>query len=162
HFEMIPDRLPEALRQAIARFPPGALQFEVGVQTFDEQVAALISRRQDNARLEENLRWLREHGGVHIHTDLIAGLPAEDLGRFSRYWDLYANSGNFAQTLPMLWQAGASPFARFMGLSDWLYARLGRNHAIGLRELAEQLFLHLTTVLGVARADAAESIWQDY
>src|SRR5262249_37189907 len=32
HFEMIPDRLPEALREVIARFPPGALQFEVGIQ----------------------------------------------------------------------------------------------------------------------------------
>ena len=35
HFEMVPDRLPAALREVIARFPPGALQFEVGVQTFN-------------------------------------------------------------------------------------------------------------------------------
>jgi hypothetical protein len=43
HFEMIPDRLPESLREVIAKFPPGALQFEVGVQTFNEEVGALIS-----------------------------------------------------------------------------------------------------------------------
>ena len=48
HFEMIPDRLPEALREIIARFPPGALQFEVGVQTFNEEVGAAINRRQNN------------------------------------------------------------------------------------------------------------------
>ena len=47
HFELIPDRLPEALREVIARFPPGALQFEIGVQTFNEEVAARIQRRQD-------------------------------------------------------------------------------------------------------------------
>ena len=35
HFEMIPDRLPEPLREVIARFPPGMLQFEVGIQTFN-------------------------------------------------------------------------------------------------------------------------------
>jgi len=35
HFEMIPDRLPGALRAVIAKFPPGMLQFEVGVQTFN-------------------------------------------------------------------------------------------------------------------------------
>ena len=40
HFEMIPDRLPESLREIIARFPPGALQFEVGIQTFNPEVAA--------------------------------------------------------------------------------------------------------------------------
>src|SRR5439155_10501541 len=55
HFEMIPDRLPEALRESIAKFPPGALQFEVGIQTFNEEVAARISRRQDNAKLADNL-----------------------------------------------------------------------------------------------------------
>ena len=47
HFEMVSDRLPAALREVIARFPPGALQFEVGVQTFNAQVAELIHRRQD-------------------------------------------------------------------------------------------------------------------
>jgi hypothetical protein len=38
---MIPDRLPESLREIIARFPPGALQFEVGIQTFNEEVGAI-------------------------------------------------------------------------------------------------------------------------
>src|SRR3984957_1991343 len=67
HFEMIPDRLPEALRELITRFPPGALQFEVGIQSFNEEVCALISRRQDIARLEDNLKFLRTQTGVHIH-----------------------------------------------------------------------------------------------
>ncbi|HET6327715.1 MAG TPA: cobalamin-dependent protein, partial [Planctomycetaceae bacterium] len=71
HFEMIPDRFPESLRDSIRRFPPGALQFEVGVQTFNDQTAELISRRQDNQKLEENLRFLREQTGVHVHADLI-------------------------------------------------------------------------------------------
>ena len=87
HFEMIPDRLPEALRLNIARFPAGALQFEVGIQTFNDEVSNLISRRQDNAKLEDNLRFLREQTGVHIHTDLIVGLPGEDLPSFGRGFD---------------------------------------------------------------------------
>ena len=57
---MVPDRLPEALREVVAKFPPGALQFEIGIQTFNEEVAARISRRQDNQRVEENLMFLRE------------------------------------------------------------------------------------------------------
>src|SRR5204863_8997249 len=39
HFEMIPDRLPDALRDLIVQFPPGTLQFEVGIQTFNDEVA---------------------------------------------------------------------------------------------------------------------------
>lgn len=87
HFEMIPDRLPDALREVIARFPPGALQFEVGVQSFNSEVGRLISRRQNVERLEHNFRWLRGESGVHIHADLIAGLPGESLESFGAGFD---------------------------------------------------------------------------
>jgi radical SAM superfamily enzyme YgiQ (UPF0313 family) len=229
HFEMIPDRLPEALRALIKQFPPGVLQFEVGIQTFNEHVSALISRRQDNNKLQDNLRFLRNETGVHIHTDLIVGLPGEDLAsfargfdrlvdlnpqeiqvgilkrlrgtpivrhdqewgmiysphppyeilqtrlidfatmqrlrRFSRYWDLLSNSGNFRQTLPLLWTSPEggrlSPFAEFINLADGLYARMGRNHGIALQELAEVLFLHLTGAGHLAQ-NVARLIWLDY
>jgi radical SAM superfamily enzyme YgiQ (UPF0313 family) len=226
HFEMIPDRLPEGLREIIRQFPPGALQFEVGVQTFNHDVAELISRRQDNDKVEQNLRWLRAETGVHVHADLIVGLPGEGvdsfaagfdrlvrlgpqeiqvgmlkrlrgtpivrhddewgmvysphapyeilstklidfatmqrLRRLARYWDLLANSGNFVRTLPMLWGDRASPFRRFMELSDRLYERMGRNHGIALADLAEFLFTHLTAQPGCDRQSVAESLWSDY
>ena len=87
HFEMVPDRLPPQLREVIRKFPPGALQFEVGIQTFDEETSRNISRRQNLARLEDNLRFLREETGVHIHADLIVGLPGEPLESFGRGFD---------------------------------------------------------------------------
>jgi radical SAM superfamily enzyme YgiQ (UPF0313 family) len=91
HFEMIPDRLPESLRTLIAQFPAGSLQFEVGIQSFNPDVQALISRRQDNERTEENLRWLRQESGVHVHADLIVGLPGESTESFAAGFDrLYA------------------------------------------------------------------------
>ena len=40
HFEMVPDRLPVELREVICRFPAGALQFEVGIQTFNPEVGS--------------------------------------------------------------------------------------------------------------------------
>src|SRR6266853_6636789 len=86
-FQMIPDRLPEALREVIAKFPPGALQFEVGIQTFNEEVGALIKRRQNYQRLEENLRFLLSATDVHIHADLIAGLPGETIESFATGFD---------------------------------------------------------------------------
>lgn len=91
HFEVIPDHLPEKLKEAIARFPAGSLQFEVGIQTWNPEVQALISREQDNARAEANLAWLRSHSNALIHVDLIAGLPGEDLAGFESGFDrLYA------------------------------------------------------------------------
>ncbi len=87
HFEMIPDRLPEGLREVIARFPPGALQFEVGIQTFNEDVGGLIKRRQNYARLADNLEFLQRQTGVHVHADLIAGLPGETFESFASGFD---------------------------------------------------------------------------
>ncbi len=87
HFEMIPDRLPEALREVIAKFPRGALQFEVGIQTFNEEVGALIKRRQNYERLADNFHFLREQTGVYIHADLIVGLPGETEESFAAGFD---------------------------------------------------------------------------
>jgi radical SAM superfamily enzyme YgiQ (UPF0313 family) len=87
HFEMVPDRMPEALLTLLERFPPGGVQLEVGIQTFDEETAQNISRRQNYAKLEHNIRFLRAHTGVHIHADLIAGLPGETLETFGRGFD---------------------------------------------------------------------------
>ena len=225
HFEMIPDRLPEALRSLIAQFPPGTLQFEVGVQTLNADVAKRISRRQDVAKLADNLKFLREHTGVHVHADLIVGLPGETidsfaagfdrlvamgpqeiqvgilkrlrgtpivrhdaefamvysphppyevlqtgaidfatlqrLRRFARFWDLIANSGNFVESVPLLWQGG-SPFAKFMELSDALFAKVGASHGIALQRLTELLFDHLRTAANVDPQQAADAIWRDY
>ena len=87
HFEMIPDRLPPELREILTCFPPGSLQFEVGIQTFNEDVATRIKRRQDYAKTEDNLRWLREQTGAHLHADLIVGLPGEDRASFGKGFD---------------------------------------------------------------------------
>jgi radical SAM superfamily enzyme YgiQ (UPF0313 family) len=90
HFEMIPDRLPEPLRILIRQFPLGSLQFEVGIQTFNPKVQALISRKQNNEKTEENLRWLRAETGVHVHADLIVGLPGETIESVAASFDRLA------------------------------------------------------------------------
>jgi len=112
HFEMIPDRFPEPLRELVRRFPDGALQFEVGIQTFNEQVAQLISRRQNNARVEENLRFLREETGVHVHADLIVGLPGESLESFAAGFDRLVRLGPQEIQIGMLKRLRGTPIVR--------------------------------------------------
>lgn len=225
HFEMIPDRLPDALRQLIAQFPPGMLQFEVGIQTFNEEVSALISRRQDVTKIVENLTWLREQTGVHVHADLIVGLPGEDMAsfgrgfdrlvalrpqeiqvgmlkrlrgtpivrhtepwgmiyddappyevrqtklidvatmarlkRFSRYWDLVANSGNFVETKALLLEGG-SAFTGFLALADWLYEQFDRAHAIPLQDLAAAVMRFCVEKRGIDAVPVANALWRDW
>lgn len=90
HFEMVPDRLPTDLRVLIEKFPMGSLQFEIGIQTWNPQVSALVSRRQDYTKIRENFAFLREKTKVHTHADLIVGLPGETLESFAQGFDTLA------------------------------------------------------------------------
>ncbi|MEO7400028.1 MAG: DUF4080 domain-containing protein, partial [Polaromonas sp.] len=87
HFEVVPDSLPDRLKALIAQFPAGSLQFEVGIQSFNPEVQQRISRRQDNAKTADNLRWLVTESRAHVHADLIFGLPGETLESFADGFD---------------------------------------------------------------------------
>jgi radical SAM superfamily enzyme YgiQ (UPF0313 family) len=87
HFEVIPDRLPEQLKGLLKHFPPGALQLEIGVQSFNPEVQALIHRKQDNDATRFNLEWIRQQTSAHIHADLIYGLPGETVHSFAQGFD---------------------------------------------------------------------------
>lgn len=87
HFEVVPDNLPDKLKTVLQRFPPNSLQFEIGIQTFDSEIQQRISRKQNNDKSKDNIRWLREHSGAHLHTDLIFGLPGDTLENFADSFD---------------------------------------------------------------------------
>lgn len=122
HFEMIPDRVPEALKALLARFPPGMVQLEVGIQTFDAATAARISRVQNVAKIERNLGELRERTGVHLHTDLIAGLPGEDLASFARGFDRLVALRPHEIQVGILKRLRGAPIARHDAEHGMLYA----------------------------------------
>lgn len=112
HFEMVPDRLPDQLRELIVKFAPGTLQFEVGVQTFNSEVAARISRRQNYDRLEANLQFLRSSTGVHVHADLIFGLPGETLESFAAGFDRLVSLGPQEIQVGILKRLRGTPIVR--------------------------------------------------
>lgn len=122
HFEMIPDRLPEQLRALIRQFPSGAVQFEVGIQTFDDATSQNISRRQNLDRLEDNLRFLREETGVHIHADLIVGLPGEGIDSFGRGFDRLVRLGPQEIQVGILKRLRGTPIVRHDAGHGMVYA----------------------------------------
>ncbi|MGL4576414.1 MAG: DUF4080 domain-containing protein, partial [Burkholderiaceae bacterium] len=227
HFEVIPDHLPDALKESISKFPPGTLQFEIGIQTFNPEVQQRISRKQDNDKAAENIAWLVNHSHAHLHVDLIAGLPGETvesfaagfdrlaatgaheiqfgilkrlrgtpiirhtaahqmiyspdapyevlatdaidfatmqrLSRFARYWDLVANSGRFAHTLPTLLAThNESAFASFIAFADWLYGTTGKTHQIALERLFELVHQWLTGPCALQAEQVQALLEQDY
>jgi len=122
HFEVIPDHLPERLRDMLAQFGPGVLQLEVGVQSFNVAVQQSISRRQDNAATEANLRWLLAHTHAHLHADLIFGLPGETLQSFADGFDRLFAIGPHEIQLGMLKRLRGAPIARHTQAHGMVYA----------------------------------------
>jgi hypothetical protein len=87
HFEMVPARFPLELRETLARFPPGTLRLELGIQTFNRETAARIGRSCDPEQELEVLTFLRRKTKAIVHADLIAGLPGEDMRSFGEGFD---------------------------------------------------------------------------
>ncbi len=111
------------------------------------------------------LRFNPEPPDNVLATDRIDFATMQRIARFARYWDLVANSGRFARTLPLLLAADrpqASPFARFLALSDWLYRTTGKTHAIANERLYELVHAFLVTQLGVSAAAATHALAEDY
>jgi hypothetical protein len=112
HFEVIPDHLPDQLKALIARFPEGSLQFEIGIQTLNPEVQALISRKQDTAKAAANLHWLRTESHAHIHADLIIGLPGEDMASFAKGFDQLVAIGPHEIQVGILKRLRGTPIVR--------------------------------------------------
>lgn len=82
HFEIAGDLLRNEDFELLKNLPKGLIQFEIGIQSFSAKTLAAINRKTDTKRLENNLKRLCEMGNIHIHIDLIAGLPFEDYNTF--------------------------------------------------------------------------------
>jgi radical SAM superfamily enzyme YgiQ (UPF0313 family) len=121
HFEVVPDHLPDRLKEAIARFPRGQLQLEIGIQTWHPEVQARISRKQNNEQAVANLRWLRAHSVAHLHVDLIAGLPGEDLASFAAGFDRLVALRPHEIQLGILKRLRGTPIARHTEAFGMLY-----------------------------------------
>jgi hypothetical protein len=89
-----------------------ALQFEVGIQTFNPEVSARISRKQDVGRLSDNILFLRTDTGVYVHADLIVGLPGEDIASFGAGFDRLVGLGPQEIQVGILKRLRGTPIVR--------------------------------------------------
>jgi radical SAM superfamily enzyme YgiQ (UPF0313 family) len=97
HFEMVPSRFPESLKELLCRFPAGTLRLELGIQTFNTQTRALLQMSGNIDEELKTLEFLREKTSAILHVDLIAGLPGEGLASFKsgfdRLWQVLSKQG---------------------------------------------------------------------
>lgn len=87
HFEIGAHLLDEDSFAILAQAPVGKFQFEIGVQSTNPQVLAAVGREDQTPRIALAVQRLSQIGKIHLHLDLIAGLPLEDWTSFHRSFD---------------------------------------------------------------------------
>lgn len=98
HFEIKADILSEKVLDFLATVPKGRFQLEIGIQSTHKPTLKAINRQDNWDKLSANVRRLLSFKNMHIHVDLIAGLPYEDLPTFVKSFnDVYSLQADMLQ-----------------------------------------------------------------
>ena len=98
HLEIKADILTDKVLDFLATVPKGRFQMEIGIQSTHQETLKAINRQDNWERLASNVRRLLSLGNMHIHVDLIAGLPYENLPTFAKSFnDVYGLEADMLQ-----------------------------------------------------------------
>ena len=84
HFEITANLLDDEMIKYLMTVPEGLFQFEIGIQSSNLETLRLVNRRMDFKKVSKYIKSLREANNIHLHLDLIAGLPGEDYNSFEK------------------------------------------------------------------------------
>lgn len=146
------------------------------LESFGESLDALcaISRSEIQIGILKKLSGttMSRHDAIHgmvysdvppydvLKTEKVSFKEIQRMKRFARFWDITYNSGNFNDSIRLLWPEG-KVFERFLAFSDWVYAKTASTYKISLERMAALLFEYLTDVRDVEARTAGEAMVRD-
>lgn len=113
HFEIAGDILTEEEMVILESLREGLVQLEIGVQTTNTQTLKAINRVTDLDKLRQNVTRLLRNNNIHLHLDLIAGLPYEDIKSFRKSFDDVYNMGSHELQLGFLKMLKGAPINNY-------------------------------------------------
>jgi len=87
HFEITADIINDQFLSFLGKMPVNMFQFEIGVQSLNVDTLCEIDRHMDKDKLSRAIREIGKNKNIHLHLDLIAGLPYEDYESFKKSFD---------------------------------------------------------------------------
>lgn len=98
HFEIVAHHIDEEIKAVLQKMPKGRVQFEIGIQSTNLKTLGQISRANPWEEMTNNIKSIMSYGNIHLHVDLIIGLPYEDLTSFAKSFnDVYALQADMLQ-----------------------------------------------------------------
>ncbi|MBE7043148.1 MAG: DUF4080 domain-containing protein, partial [Ruminococcaceae bacterium] len=91
HFELAGELLQDEDLEFLKTVPVGKFQFEIGIQSTNERTLKAVDRNGNLSLLFDRIRCLLSVGNIHVHTDLIVGMPFESYEVFKQSFnDVYS------------------------------------------------------------------------
>ncbi len=87
HFEVCASLLNEESFSILSQFPKEKIQLEFGLQSTNLSTLKAVSRHIDPTSTLQAVGRIHQMGNIHVHLDLIAGLPYEGYERFGKSFD---------------------------------------------------------------------------
>ena len=98
HFEIAADYLDAEALEVLSSMPRGRIQLEIGIQSCNDQTLQAVRRINHWDKLASNIRRLISFGNIHVHIDLIIGLPYEGMDSLQYSFDeMYALGADMLQ-----------------------------------------------------------------
>ena len=91
HFEAAGDLFDTELLALMKKLPNDVVQLEIGIQTANTEALEAACRKTDLEKLKKNVEEIISWGNIHVHLDLIAGLPLENFKSFAKSFDFAFN-----------------------------------------------------------------------
>lgn len=146
HFEVAGDLLTEEEMMLIGSLRPGLIQLEIGVQSTNEKTLKAIQRRTDLELLKNNVRKLLKNGNVHLHLDLIAGLPFENMESFIQSFNEVYQMGGHELQLGFLKLLRGTPMMQMREEHGIVYTDFPPYEMLCTKDLSYEEVLRLKAV----------------
>ena len=122
HFEIEARNLCRESFELLKKAPAGAIQFEIGIQSTNPETLKAVNRSPDVDSIARNIRQIPKN--IHVHLDLIAGLPEEDLISFGHSYDYVAALKGEQLQLGFLKVLSGAPIADTTKQTGWEFLHI--------------------------------------
>jgi len=87
HFELSPNLIDEDWIKILKGIRKDFIQFEIGIQSIHSEVLKAVNRNVIYLDIKNKIKKVTSLENVHVHLDLIAGLPYENYTKFMESFD---------------------------------------------------------------------------
>ena len=119
HFEIEARNLCAESFELLKKAPAGVIQFEIGIQSTNPETLNAVNRSPDIESISKNIKQIPPN--IHVHLDLIAGLPEENLVSFGKSYDYVAALKGEQLQLGFLKVLSGAPIAERAAEKGWQF-----------------------------------------